>query len=115
MLRKTTLMAALAVSFLSTPVNAAEHVILILPDAYFPDTSYVTAGDTLRFVNETEGSITVISEDGGWSTGNLAVFEEASVGVSQDMTRSFYHEGVVDENGDPVVTGILKFGSAPLK
>ncbi len=51
MLRKTTLMAGLAALFLSTPVQAVELQILVLPDAYFPQTSYVTAGDTLVFLN----------------------------------------------------------------
>ena len=115
MLRKTTFMAALAVSFLSTAATAAEHVILVLPDDYFPSISYVAAGDTLRFINETEGTINVVSENNGWSTGDLAVNEEASVGVSQDMSRAFYHDGEFDENGDPLVTGILHFGVAPLK
>ncbi|MFT6024388.1 MAG: plastocyanin [Ascidiaceihabitans sp.] len=114
MLRKTTLMAALAVSFLSTTAHAAEHIILIMPDAYFPATSYVSAGDTLRFVNETEGTINVISEGNEWSTGDLSLDQEATVGVSQDMKRGFYHEGVFDDNGDPLVTGILHFGAAPI-
>ncbi|MDB4212567.1 hypothetical protein N9769_09530 [Ascidiaceihabitans sp.] len=47
MLRKTTLMAALATLFISTPVQAAEHEITVLPDAYFPETTYVSAGDTI--------------------------------------------------------------------
>lgn len=113
MLRKTTLMAAVAVSFLFTPAQAEEHIILIMPDAYFPGISYVQAGDILHFVNETEGSVNVISEGGGWSTGVLYIGEEATVGVSQDMSKSFYHEGQYDENGDPLATGILKFGTAP--
>ena len=114
MLRKTLFMAAAAFSFLSTPAGAEEHIILIMPDAYFPAKSYVVPGDTLRFINETESSVTVVSADGAWSTGNLSVNSEASVGVSQGMSRDFYHEGVFDENGDPAVTGILQFGAAPL-
>lgn len=114
MLRKTSLLAALAVTVLSTPVHAAEHIILIMPDAYFPHLSYVSAGDTLRFVNQTDGTVNVISEDGAWSTGDLGIDQDAAVGVSDGMTKAFYHEGVFDENGEPAVTGILKFGTAPL-
>jgi hypothetical protein len=44
----------------------------------------------------------------------LSIGEEATVGVSQDMNKAFYHEGQFDENGEPVATGILKFGTAPL-
>ena len=73
MLRKTTLMAGLATLFISTPVQALEHEILVLPDAYFPQTSYVTAGDTLIFFNEVGSSITVTSIDEQWSTGPMGM------------------------------------------
>lgn len=113
MLRKTTLMAAMAISFLSTPVQAVEHVILIMQDDYFPAKSYVLPGDTLRFINQSDFNVNVISADGAWSTGSLNVEAEASVGVTQGMSKDFYHEGVFDQDGNPAVTGILQFGAAP--
>ena len=40
-------MAGLATLFISTPVQADEYEITVLPDAYFPETTYVSAGDTI--------------------------------------------------------------------
>lgn len=114
MLRKTTLMAGLATLFLSTPVQAVEHQILVLPDAYFPQTSYVTAGDTLEFSNEVGASITVTSIDEQWSTGPMGMDQASIITVSEGMTTDFYLEGSEDENGVPAVTGIISFVVAPL-
>jgi plastocyanin len=114
MLRNTLLMAGLATFLISTPVQAAEHQILVLPDAYFPQTSYVTAGDTLVFLNESGIAITVISADEQWTTGTLANNQSSTITVVAGMTTDFFHEGVVDENGDPAVTGIISFIAAPL-
>lgn len=114
MLRKATLMAGLATLFISTPVQALEHEILVLPDAYFPQTSYVTAGDTLAFFNEVGASITVTSIDEQWTTGPMGMDQSAIIGVSDGMTTDFYLEGSEDESGVPAVTGIISFVVAPL-
>ncbi len=113
MLRKFTFMAALAGIMVSTPAHAAEHEILVLPEAYFPQTSYVVAGDLLVFTNQSEVTITVTSEDGAWTTGELGQDESATITVVANMEKDFFHEGQLDENGDPAVTGIIEFGSAP--
>ncbi len=114
MLRKTTLMAGFATLFLSTSVSALEHQILVLPDAYFPQTSYVTSGDTLVFTNESDVVITVTSADEEWTTGALGFDQSSSILVVPGMTTDFFHEGVEDENGDPAVTGIISFIAPPL-
>ena len=114
MLRKTTLLAGLATFLISTPAQAAEHQILVLPDAYFPQTSYVSAGDTLKFINESEEAITVTSIDAQWTTGSLVNLEESVITVVVGMTTDFIHEGIEDENGDPAVRGIISFIEAPL-
>lgn len=115
MLRKIACLAAVAGAFISTPTYAAEHNILVLPTAYFPQTSYVSAGDTLEFANSSLETITVTSVDGEWTTGPLGPDQSATIVVTAGMSRDFIHEGVTDENGDPAVTGIIEFGSAPLK
>jgi len=114
MLRKTSLLAGLAVFFITTPVQALEHQILVLSDAYFPQTSYVEAGDKLVFINESDVSITVTSADEQWTTGPLGQGTSATIMVAAGMTTDFYHEGFEDENGDPAVTGIISFIAAPL-
>lgn len=114
MLRKTTLLAGLATFLISTPVQALEHQILVLPDAYFPQTSYVSAGDTLIFINESEEAITVTSVDSQWTTGELVNLETSIIIVAAGMTTDFIHEGYEDENGDPAVRGIISFIDAPL-
>ena len=113
MLRKLTCFAAVAGLFISTPLHADEHEILVLPIAYFPQTSYVQAGDTLLFSNNSEETITVTSADGEWTTGELGINQSATITVTAGMSKDFYHEGAMDENGDPAVTGIIEFGSAP--
>ena len=114
MLRKTTLMAGLAALFLSTPVQAVELQILVLPDAYFPQTSYVTAGDTLVFLNESDVAITVTTVDEQWTTGPLGNNQSSTITVVAGKTTDFFHEGSEDEKGEPAVTGIISFIDAPL-
>ena len=66
MLRKTTLMAGLATLFISTPVQADVHEITVLPDAYFRETTYVSAGDTIVLSNENDGVLTVTALGQTW-------------------------------------------------
>lgn len=114
MLRKMTCLAALAGIFISTPAHADEHTVLVLAEAYFPQTSYVVPGDTLVFSNQSDETITVTSVDGAWTTGELGINQSATITVVADMTKDFIHEGKTDDNGDPIAQGIIKFGTAPL-
>lgn len=113
MLRNTFCLAIVSGMFMSTATYAEQHDILVLPTAYFPQTTYVHAGDTLTFVNNSDEIITVVSADGAWTTGELSFEESATITVVANMTKDFFHEGVSDENGNPAVTGILEFGNAP--
>ena len=89
MLRKTTLMAGLATLFISTPVQADEHKITVLPDAYFPETTYVPAGDTIVFVNETDGVLTVTALDQTWETEEFGIDQTESLAITAEMAKSF--------------------------
>ena len=114
MLRKTTLMAGLATLFISTPVQAAEHEITVLPDAYFPETTYVSAGDTIVFVNEADGVLTVTALDQTWETEEFGVDQTESLAVTAEMAKSFFHDGLANEDGDTTIKGFINFGAAPL-
>ena len=106
MLRKTTLMAALATLFISTPVQAAEHEITVLPDAYFPETTYS--------VNETDGVLTVTALDQTWETEEFGIDQTESLAVTAEMAKSFFHDGLANEDGDTTIKGFINFGAAPL-
>ena len=114
MLHKTTLMAGLATLLISAPVQALELQILVLPDAYFPQTSYVNTGDTLVFLNESDVAITVTSADGNWTTGPLSNNQSSTINVVAGMMTDFFHEGIEDDNGNPAVTGVISFDEAPI-
>lgn len=114
MLRKTTLMAGLATLFISTPVQADENEITVLPDAYFPETTYVSAGDTIVFVNDTDGVLTMTANDDTWATEEFGVDQTETIVVLADMTKNFFHEGLADEDGNATIQGFINFGAAPL-
>jgi plastocyanin len=114
MLRKTTLMAGLATLFISTPVQADEHKITVLPDAYFPETTYVPAGDAIVFVNETDGVLTVIELDQTWETEEFGIDQTESLAITAEMAKSFFHDDLANEDGGTTIKGFINFGAAPL-
>ena len=83
-----------ALSMAATPVLAIEHVVMVYSDGFFPTTSYVQPGDTVRFVNlsEVEESVfslnTVPTEDPDDAAGGQGVNHRMASPVSKTTCRS---------------------------
>ncbi len=72
MLPKTAAFAVLASLAMAQSLAAEEHYVLIMGEGFFPATSYVAEGDTIRFINSSEDqTITVSANDESWTSGSL--------------------------------------------
>ena len=107
-------MAGLATLFISTPVQADEHKITVLHDAYFPETTYVSAGDIIIFVNETDSVLTVTALDQPWETEKFGIYKTESLAITAEMAKSFFHDDLANEDGGTTIKGFINFGAAPL-
>ena len=100
---------AAVTTLLATAVEAETYDILILDEGYFPDITYVAAGDTLVFYNESVIPHTVVAKNSSWATPELAPGQSISLEVTQGMQNTF---GSVDINGF-VMEAYLNFNGTP--
>ncbi|GGX52001.1 hypothetical protein GCM10007385_20830 [Tateyamaria omphalii] len=107
--------AVLATLTAATAVSAAEHEILILPDAYFPSVLYLDEGDTVKFTNLTGAEHNIISKNESWALGPIADQGSVTMIVDQNVQTTFYDaDAVSEEDGSYLVEGNMSFGEAPL-
>ncbi len=104
--------AMLASLSVGATVQAAEHTVLILPDAYFPKITYMNPGDTVRFVNETGATHEIISKNGDWTLEVAADGEETMV-ISQGVQKTFY-DAASEDDGSYTVEGKMSFSPPPI-
>ncbi|MEM6372332.1 MAG: hypothetical protein AAF727_06085 [Pseudomonadota bacterium] len=114
MKRAFTLLASVAALSVATAATATEHTILILPDAYFPQITYLDEGDSVRFINMSGLEHNIIAAQGEWEIGPIPDQGEATLEVDSVAQRSFFNKDAVDENGDYVVQGDMSYETAPL-
>ena len=115
MLRTTKIIAAAAVmSWASVASASEEHTILVLQDAFFPEITYVKAGDRVRFVNQQSDSISIIAKDEDWEVGPLGADGENVLTVSGSMETVFYDASQQNEEGEYSLKGSLSFEPAPI-
>jgi len=117
MLRKTSTLAIAALMTSASIAAAEEHVIFYLGDAFFPEVTYVDAGDTIRFLNSSTSEMTVVSLDEEWSVGPVGIDESQTLAVSGGMTLKFFDATAADADGESeaeAVEGELSFEPAPL-
>ncbi|MEP6020885.1 MAG: hypothetical protein ABJ251_20605 [Paracoccaceae bacterium] len=114
MLRTTNIIAAAAVMSWASVASAEEHTILVLQDAFFPEVTYVKAGDRVRFVNQQSGSTNIIAKDEDWEVGPLGADGENLLTVSGSMETVFYDAGQKSEDGSYSLKGTLSFEPAPI-
>lgn len=107
-------LVVLATLGMTSTAAAEEHIVLILPDAYFPNITYVDAGDTVRFVNASGTQHTVIARKNRWSVGPLNDQQEYVMAIADDIETVFYQDGAVDEEGNYTVDGRFSFSPAPI-
>ncbi|MEP6066580.1 MAG: hypothetical protein ABJ246_12125, partial [Paracoccaceae bacterium] len=115
MLRTTKIIAAAAVmSWASVASASEEHTILVLPDAFFPEVTYVKAGDKVRFVNLQAGSTNIIAKGDEWEVGPLGTEGEDLISISGSMETVFFDADQQNEEGEYSLKGSLSFEPAPL-
>ena len=114
MKRAISVLATVATLFAANSAAATEHTILILPDAYFPQVTYLDEGDTVRFVNASGGSHSVIAEDESWEIGPIASEGEATLVIEGGVEKMFYNKASQAEDGTYAVEGQVSFSDAPL-
>ncbi|MEL6450157.1 MAG: hypothetical protein AAFQ19_02775 [Pseudomonadota bacterium] len=114
MKRAISLVATLATLTTATAAHAAEHTILILPDAYFPQITYLTAGDTVHFENASGGSHNIVAKNDSWELGPIPNDGQVTITVPAGMQTTFYAKDLQDENGNFLVEGRMSFSPAPL-
>lgn len=114
MKRAFTIVATVATLFAAHSAAAAEHTILILPDAYFPTISYIDSGDTVRFVNVSGGEHNIIAKNDSWEIGPIPDNGEVTMLIDSTVQKTFYDKDAVDADGAYLIEGAMSFSDAPL-
>ena len=100
--------AATALTFSAGASSAEQYRIMMMDHVFFPEISYISAGDELIFVNMSGETRAVTAHDASWVIADLANGGEATLTVTAGMANVFSTAGV---DGD--ITGKLSFGNAP--
>ena len=82
--------SAFTLCLAAAPVHAEEHTIVLTGFSYFPAITYLSAGDTVRFINESGEEQTVVGKDVGWVVGPLQDSEEGLLTVNEETELAFY-------------------------
>ena len=91
-----------------SPIKAAEHEIIVLGSSFFPTVSYVDAGDTVKFINESETAQTITAIGNTWNTGAIEPASEIVLLVNPAMEGTFFGDA------EQLTEGALSFGTPPL-
>jgi plastocyanin len=113
MKRAFSILAINAALFATHTAAATEHTVLILPDAYFPQITYVSSGDTVRFINMSGQEHDVIAEGEAWAIEDIQDTSEAVISITSDMEATFYNKNSSND-GAYQVQGEFSFDAAPL-
>ncbi|MEL7167048.1 MAG: hypothetical protein AAFY52_01570 [Pseudomonadota bacterium] len=106
-----TVLATLGVA---TVAIAAEHEILILPNTYFPETTYLNPGDQVRFINDSGDTHTIVAANEDWTIGPLDPEEEYVLMIDEEIERTFHNANILNSDGSYAVTGDVSFDDAPV-
>ncbi len=90
MLPKKTLVASLLSLAFTTPALANDHIVIVTGFSYFPAITFASPGDTIRFVNQSGRSETVVGRDTGWVIGPLEDLEEGELVVTEETELAFF-------------------------
>ncbi len=99
--------AATALTFSAGASSAEQYRIMVMDQAFFPEVSYIAAGDVLIFVNMSGQTRDITASDESWVVPALADGLEASLIVTAGMADEFSTGGA-----EGSVLGKLSFGSA---
>lgn len=114
MTRAFILGTALSAFTLASAATAAEHNILVLPDTYFPETTYLSPGDTVRFINISGDEHTIVAANEAWTIGPLQIEEEYTMVVDSEIERTFHNANAINSDGTYAVTGDISFDASPV-
>jgi plastocyanin len=103
------LLTFVSVSFITGSARAEEHIVMILGSAYFPRTTAVASGDTVRFVNVSGTTHVVTSKANLWTTGPIGEGEEIIIAMTPEMTGGFSGQA------EKEIEGQFDFVRAPFK
>mmetsp|Transcript_22396 Transcript_22396/g.35979 ORF Transcript_22396/g.35979 Transcript_22396/m.35979 type:complete len:116 (-) Transcript_22396:2411-2758(-) len=109
-----TALAAMASLTIGTTAAATEHSILILPDAYFPQVTYIEPGDTVRFINASGSNQSIVAKNNDWTLGPIAPDAAVTVVIETGVQKTFYNKDLKDGDGNYSVEGKMSFSDAPL-
>ncbi|MEL6888206.1 MAG: hypothetical protein AAFO86_05795 [Pseudomonadota bacterium] len=99
---------------LATVASAAEHDILILPNTYFPETTYLNPGDTVKFINMSGDEHTIIAANEAWTIGPLGADQDHTLVVDSEIERTFHNANAINSDGSYAVTGDISFDASPI-
>lgn len=109
--------ATLAAISIGSVAQAAEHTIVILPDAYFPYISYIDPGDTVRFVNVSGEMHEIVSKNGDWSL-EIEAEAEVTMVIDEGVQKTFYDASSEEEDAEGnmayMVEGKMSFAPPPI-
>lgn len=94
--------------------NAAEHTILVMQDAYFPDITHVDPGDVVHFVNTTATVQEIVAEGEDWEVGPIPSNGQMSMVIQEAIQTKYFNAGSAGEDGGYTVSGHLSFEDAPV-
>lgn len=90
MLPRNMLTAGVLSLAMAGPALADEHIVIVTGFSYFPSITFAQPGDTVRFVNQSGASETVVGRDTGWVIGPLADLEEGELVVTEETELAFF-------------------------
>lgn len=111
MLVNRTLLTAAILLGTASAAHAEEHIIVMTGFSYFPAKTYADPGDSVRFVNESGESQTVVGADSGWMIGPLNDQEEGVLVVSEETELKFFAAYGACANGNSGEDGNCGFGN----
>ena len=106
--------AAVATLSIGSVATAAEHVILVMSDGYFPQITYISPGDSVQFLNVSTSNQSIIAKNDSWVLGPIAPDTSATLIVDESVQKTFYNADLTDEDGVYSIEGNMSFSTAPL-
>lgn len=114
MKRMISVVATVATFLAANSAAATEHTILILPDAYFPQITYLNEGDTVRFTNVSGSAHSIIAKNDSWEIGPIPNEGDLVMTIDTGVQKTFYNKSSEAEDGTYLVEGKMSFSAAPL-
>ncbi len=107
MLRNKLVATAALIVGMALPDQANNFFVILVPDGFFPEISYVQPGDVITFVNDDETTHLAGASDDSWTTGPLSAGGQHSITITSEIALTY----VVDAYE---TIGSFSFDPAPI-